>query len=244
MIYTSVTDAFPIVTRPLEGCVLWPYLDVFGLATVGFGCLCNTVAEFEKIDWVEDPSPAFVAAEFEKLKRMPKALHWRQYERATNLRMTRESADRLLSSRATDFASYMQQHYFSDYENWPADAQLSTLLMSWACGPGYPGIFKTFTSFAKKRQWTQALACAAIKVGTPGHSDYNPGIVPRNAQVALCLRNAADIDSPDGYGTPALYWPGVVKDAAAPLEQHAAASVATFAALDCGLTGHCHELAA
>lgn len=254
MLFSSVIDAFPRATLPLEGCVLWPYQDVFGLVTTGYGCLCNTEAELAKISWVGDPSSATIANELAKLRAYPRALHWRRYEAATTLRMTQASADALLDARAADFAAYMQAHFFADFEDWPADAQLALLLMAWACGPGFPAIFKTFTAFAKKRAWADAAKCAKIKVGTPGHSDYNPGIVPRNAQIALCLANATEIDSDDGMPTPALYWPGHVTASLDPsssvqgvphsvlMARAAQRALAEFDVEHYGLTGSAHEL--
>ncbi len=255
LLFPSVEYAFPIPTAKLEGCVLWPYLDVFGLSTVGFGCLCNSVDEMAKIQWIGNPSRATIANELTKLRAYPRALHWKRYEAATSLRMTQASADALLVSRANEFASYMQSHYFADFEDWPADGQLAVLLISWACGPGFPGTFKNFTGFAKARDWKNAAKCAAIKVGTPGKSDYNPGIVPRNAQVALCLANAAEIDNDDGMPTPALYWPGHVTDAIDPggapvspiphsilMARAAQRALADFDVERYGLTGSAHEL--
>ncbi len=82
-----------------------------------------------------------------------------------------------------------------------------------------------------------------INPGKPGQANWNPGVVPRNAQIKACLANAAAIDSPDGYATPALYWPGHVEDARAvtlPPAAEAAAQLAGFDINECGLTGSCH----
>lgn len=244
MLFQSVLDAFPIVTKPLEGCILWPYLDVFGLATTGYGCLCDSAVEMAKIEWIGDPSEAQVATEFAKIKKYPKALHWKLYESATTLRMTQASADALLDARANVFAAYMEQHYFADWQNWPADAQMAWMLTSWACGPGSPGIFKTCANLCLKRNWQDARQWARIKVGTPGQSDYNPGVVPRNAQIMLCLQNAADIDNQDDMATPALYWPGNVLPDSAPIGTTASAVLSSFDADKLGLTGRTHQPAA
>jgi hypothetical protein len=194
-----------------------------------------------------------VANELAKLRAYPRALHWKRYEQATTLRLTQASADALLDARASEFAAYMQAHYFADFEDWPADAQMALMLIAWACGPGFPGIFKNFTAFAKKRDWKDAATCAKIKIGTPGHSDYNPGVAPRNAQIALCLANAAEIDNDDGMPTPALYWPGHVGPAVAPgqmvgvphsvlMARAAERALADFDVERYGLTGSAHEL--
>lgn len=243
MILPSVLEAFPIVTRPLEGCVLSPYLDVFGYATVGYGCLCDTLQSFEQVEWDGKPSASQIVDGWHALKSMPKALHWKQYERATPLRMTQAGADKLLDLRAENFADYMQAHYLSEWDEWPADAQMACMLMSWACGPSYLSTFKNFLACVVKRDFIGAIACA--KISTQG----NAGIVPRNAQVALCLANAAAIDTP-GYSTPALYWPGTVHDDPAPSAAthlaYATQTLARFSFEKHGTSGHAHgpELAA
>jgi hypothetical protein len=245
-LFPSVAEAFPRVTRPLEGCVLWPYLDVFGIPTEGYGCASESLADFESIGWTDTAgksvTPAFVAQQYAALKAQPKALHFKLYEHATSLRLTQAAADALLDVRAEQFASYMAAHYFGDWDTWPADAQLAWMLLAWACGPGCPGIFKTAAGLAKTRQWDAMRQWAKINAGKPGTPSWNPGVVPRNAQIDLCLANAAAIDSPDGYATPALFWPGHVFDApsGAPLAATAAAQLVGYDVNACGLTGSCH----
>ncbi len=242
--FPSVAEAFPRVTRPLEGCVLYPYLDVFGIPTEGYGCAEQSLAEFRKVAWSEPQGD--VAAQYAALKARPKARHFSQYENATSLRLTQEAADDLLRSRADVFAAYMREHYFSEWDSWPADGQLAWMLLAWACGPGAPGEFTTAAALAKKRDWATMRKWARINPGKPGQANWNPGVVPRNAQIDLCLANAAAIDSQDGYATPALYWPGPVLDAPQPTHEEADAAqvaLASFSIEECGLTGHCHQLA-
>lgn len=253
MMFPSVAEAFPKVTRPLEGCVLWPYLDVFGLATVGYGCLVDSIDAFRKPTWrvgslQEIPTMPYVDQSRSALKSRPKAMHFGRYESATALRLTQDSADALLDSRANEFAAYMAAHYFADWYTWPADAQLAWMLIAWACGPGCPTEFKTACALAEHRQWDAMRKWAKINPGKPGTAGWNPGVVPRNAQIDLCLANAAAIDNADGYATPALYWPGHVLDSpktiadTMPAAALAASALASYDvnAADCGLTGSCH----
>jgi hypothetical protein len=250
--FPSVAEAFPRVTRPLEGCVLWPYLDVFGIPTEGYGCAEQNLAAFVAVDWTRaDGQPItdnYKVAQYSAIKAQPKALNFNRYKNATALRLTQDAADALLDSRANEFASYMAAHYFADWDTWPADAQLAWMLIAWACGPGCPTEFKTACALAEHRQWDAMRKWAKINPGKPGTAGWNPGVVPRNAQIDLCLANAAAIDNADGYATPALYWPGHVLDSpktiadTMPAAALAASALASYDvnAADCGLTGSCH----
>ena len=242
MIWPSVIDIFPTFTKPLEGCVLWPYQDILGLVTIGYGCLIEPEALAAAIpDWVGSPSPAEVARQWNLVNAFPKAMHFARYENACTLRLTQEGVDHLLESRMQTFSGTLQ-HYFPAWDRFPADAQLGILAMAWACGAGFPATFTNFSRFANQRDWKNAARCATIKEAG------NPGIHPRNLQVALCLQNAADIDDGD-YGTGALYWPNPVREALPPdadpknipLHVEAATALANFNVHALGLTGHAHE---
>jgi len=251
--YQSVLDNLLRFNKPLEGEVLWPYQDILGLVTVGIGCLIeNQVGDRAalalSVPWVGGPTPRTVREEFAKVDALPKAMHFNRYRDACSLRLTEDGVLDLLQTRAEQFEAELLRG-FPGWEDWPADAQMGVLGMSWACGPGFWRKFVNFHDYANARRWDMAAKCAGIR------TDGNPGVVPRNAQVALCFANAAEIDSPDGYGTPALFWPGHVAPAVAPdtdpravpMSIHAAraAELATqrFNIEQYGLTGHRHDLA-
>lgn len=241
MAQQSVVEIFPSFTAPLEGRVLWPYQDILGLVTIGYGCLINPEMLAAAVKgWVGNPSPGDIAREWNKVKALPKAMHYNRYRDACSLRLTDEGVNDLLRLRMEVFEGTLR-HYFPDWDTFPADAQLAIMAMAWACGAGFPVEFKTFTAFVLKRQWTNAALCAKIR------EQGNPGVHPRNLQVQLCLANAAAID--DGvYGSPALYWPGVVRDEVAPdsdpshipLRVLAAKALANYDVNALGLTGHAH----
>lgn len=235
--HQSVIDALVPFNTPLEGCVAWPYQDILGLVTVGIGCLIEPVENALPLAWEGKPDAATIRAEWAKVNARPKALHFNRYRDASTLRLSQIGIANLVAQRARLFEKVLLQH-FPAWHDWAADAQLAVMAMSWACGPAFPKTFKNFTRYAIDRDWVNAAKCAAIK------TDGNPGIVPRNAQVQLCLANAAAIDSPAGYATPALYWPGPVLDEVRPLVDVARRSLDEFSIENCGLTGHCHALAA
>lgn len=245
MIYPQVLDALPRFNRPLEGAIHHPYQDIIGLVTVGIGCLIEPVGLALPIPWVGDPSPSDIRREWVQVNSLPPARHFNQYAAASHLRLTDDGIDQLLETRAHDFEAELRKG-FPGWDDFPADAQLGIFGMAWACGPGFWRKFTNFQGFALKGDWLNALRCAKIR------EQGNPGVVPRNAQVALCLANAAEIAVP-GMTTPALYWPGHVAEAvppdtdprAIPLSVHAARraelAMARFNVEQYGLTGHGHD---
>lgn len=246
MIRQSVIDIFPTFTAPLEGKVLWPYQDILGLVTIGYGCLIDPSALASTVqDWMLEgksdlPTPPQVVHEWGKVKAMPKAMHFARYQDSCRLRLSLAGVDELLQARMQLFEGTLS-YYFPDWDTFPADAQLAIMAMAWACGAGFPKAFTNFAGFVLERDWANAAKCAKIR------EDGNPGIHPRNLQVQLCLANAAAIDDGD-QGTPALYWPNPVRDAVAPdadpanipLHVQAAAALANFDVYAHGLTGHAH----
>jgi|SRR6478609_1545868 len=237
--FKDVSDSLLKFNAPLEGVVAWPYQDILGLVTVGIGCLIEPVGLALPLHWDGSPDAATIRQEWTRVNSLKPAMHFNQYKSASSLRLTDSGVQDLLAHRALDFEATLRK-WFPDWDNWPADAQMAALGMSWACGPAFPRTFTNFAHYANVRDWANAAKCAKIR------EQGNPGIVPRNKQIALCLANAAAIDSPDGYATPALYWPGPVLDAPNPTgeqAEEAAAALAAFSIEDCGLTGHCHELA-
>jgi GH24 family phage-related lysozyme (muramidase) len=246
--YDSVIESFPKLTAPLEGCILWPYQDILGLVTIGYGCLIDPAALASTVqDWMLEgtsdlPTPPQVAHEWGKVKAMQKALHFARYKDSCRLRLSMGGVNALLQARMQSFEGTLR-HYFPEWDTFPADAQLAIMAMAWACGAGFPKTFVNFTRFALKRDWANAAKCAKIR------EDGNPGVHPRNLQVQLCLANAAAIDDLSGLPTPALYWPNPVRDAVAPdsdpanipLHVLAAEAIGSFNVYDSGLTGHAHS---
>jgi GH24 family phage-related lysozyme (muramidase) len=239
--HDPVVEIFPKFTAPLEGCVLWPYQDILGLVTIGYGCLIEPEGLAAAVQgWLGTPSPGAIALEWNKVNALPKAMHFNRYRDACSLRLDQAGVDNLLRFRMQLFEGTLR-HHFPDWDRFPSDAQLAIMAMAWACGPGFPATFETFATFVRRRDWASAAKCAKIR------EEGNPGVHPRNLQVQLCLANAAAIDDGD-QGTAALYWPNPVRDAVAPdsnpanipVHVQAAEALASFNVYELGLTGHAH----
>ena len=212
--HASVVDSFVAFTQPLEGKVLWPYLDVLGLVTVGYGCLIDPLPLAERISWkLPNGLPASleaVRADWTRLKARKDLakVHFKFAAAVTSIRLTEEGAGDLLRLRAASFEVELKKHLPS-WDSFPADAQLCCMSMAWACGPGFPITFKNFAKFANLHDWANAAKCAAIR------TEGNPGIVPRNAQNSLCMVNAA-ASAARGLPVDQLFWPQTVPLSGAP----------------------------
>lgn len=215
----AVVDVFAAFTRPLEGCVLWPYLDCLGLVTVGYGCLIDPEPMAAPLTWLGNPSAGTVAQQWMALKARQdlKTRHFNYAAPLTTLRLDQPGADALLDQRMELFEGTLK-HYFPSWDSWPADAQLAVMAMAWACGAGYPAKFPNFTTFARVSDWLNAAKCAEI------NATGNPGIVPRNKQVQLCLANAASSQA-QGLDPERLFWPAAASDSHEPLAQEAGAAL-------------------
>ncbi len=202
ILHPSVLAAYHAYSEPLEGRVSSMYLDVKGLITVGVGNLINTPDTAVAVKgWVIDGRPAtdrevredWMALRSEDDRRLRtgerslRKLHWKYAAPYTRVRLPDEAIDALVESKLHQFVAHMVKHHFPDMASWPADAQLGTCSMAWACGPGFPLTFKNFAKAAKAQDWLGCEASCNLK------SDGNPGVIPRNRQAKLCFRNAAAV---------------------------------------------------
>lgn len=238
--HESTRNIFPTFTRPLEGDVLWPYLDVLGLVTTGYGCLIDPVflADDGVIPWkLTDGSLAprdRIVADWHALKgRQDLArLHFKYAAAVTTIRLTEQDAADLLEHRATQTEQTLRE-YFPAWDSFPADGQLGLMSMAWACGGAFAKKFPRFAKDVNAGDWNAALAeCSIDSVG-------NPGIVPRNAQDRLCFTNAFSVQA-RGLDPSTLHWPSAVPSAEQfdeDIRRAAQLALANHSILDIGTAG-------
>ncbi len=178
--HDSVRTIFPMFTARFEGRVAWMYLDCKGLVTVGLGCLIDPESTARGLPFkhkgTDTPaSPDEIGAEWELVKG-DQTLAKRGYQAAgkvTRLYLTSADIDALATKRLDNFEQWMVKA-LPDFQTWPADAQLATLSMCWAMGPGFVKTFKNWLGFAKEKDWTSCAKCCLMR--TTG----NVGLIPRN----------------------------------------------------------------
>jgi hypothetical protein len=205
----AVRAAWEPFNKPLEGRVQWMYLDVKGFVSTGVGNLIDasrtaltepTDAERTKshqiaraLPWQigedgELASDTDIDAEWDLVKsRMDMAKQGGgAFKGITTLRLSDEAIDELVFSKLDEMEGVLKSRGpFTDFDTWPADAQLGLLSMSWGMGPKFN--FPKFQAAVASRDWTTAAAECRFnpEIGT---------IVERNDRDQQLFRNAATVE--------------------------------------------------
>lgn len=223
--YASVRSSFVGITEPLEGRVDHFYADVRGLVTIAYGVLVDPVSIATSLPMLRaDGTPAtsaeivtdwqFVKGECCEQYADSSKCAWRGSGRAcmahdghreaakiTRLRLSAEGVE-AVTLRKLDQVNKQLVTRFPAFESWPADAQLATLSLAWACGAGFR--FPRLDAALRRRDFAvAALECKiAVDRGT---------IKKRNVMNAQCYRNAALVVA--AHLEPSkLYWPMSISD--------------------------------
>lgn len=183
--------AFVDFTAKFEGVVPWMYCDVKGLVSIGIGNLIDPIQMATALPFVRpDGSPADrseIAAEWLRIKNYPNAaaLGHRAVEHVAQLRLTAGGVHDLVAGKLGQVDAQLAI-YYPGYPLWPADAQLATISISWACGAAFGAKeFPKLAAFLAMRDFSGAVReCHMDETG-------NPGLRPRNAADAILYRNAA-----------------------------------------------------
>lgn len=181
------------------------YLDVKGLVTVAIGNLIDPVGAALDLPFVHaDGSPASRAEidyAWHTVKAHGELAHQGNYNAQflTDLRLTPEGISELVGTVLKRFASALAAHY-PGFESWPADAQLATLAMAWACGPAFHAVgFGALEHALRAGDFVAAANCCHInEVG-------NAGVHPRN----LAMRDLYFLAAAKPEDADALHWPAV-----------------------------------
>jgi len=214
---SSVEAAFRAFSSKFEGAVNFMYLDVKGLVTTGIGNLIDPGGAALTLPWLRPDgslaSQREVAAEWTYVKSRQdlKLRGGMIYGSITRLRLSDEGVSQLLMG-VLHLNNDALVKRFPDFEDWPADAQLATHSMAWACGTGF-----RFPRLAEALQAADfrdaAKECHMNEAG-------NPGLAPRNAANKVLYRNASvtrDLHlDPDHLCWPVDMDVAVLKDEAAP----------------------------
>lgn len=204
----SVAEAFVAFSAPMEGVCTWLYLDVEGLVTTAIGVLVDPVSAAIHLPWVRpDGSPAShseIVSEWSKVKARQdmKLRGGGAYKGVTTLRLTDEGV-RQVTQTVLERMDRQLSARFPAYADWPADAQLATLSMAWACGAAFR--FPRLEAALKARDFlTAAVECHITEEG-------NPGVKPRNRANTTLYRNASVVEG-DHLDHERLWYPRDIFD--------------------------------
>ena len=212
--HDSVRAAFVAFSSKHEGVLYAMYADIKSLITTGIGNLIDPIDSALSVPFVRaDGTPAGraeIAAEWRAVKAgscgatgdtsdqclwlgrknpengNPCFAHqgWRASAPFTKLRLTPAGLERLVLGKLDSNESELR-HRFPAWDSWPADAQLATHSMAWACGSRF--------RFPKLASALNALDFDASSVHCHIREAGNPGIVGRNIANKAMYRNAAAV---------------------------------------------------
>lgn len=212
----SVARAFHGFSADLEGVVPFLYLDIKGLVTTAMGVLVDPMPMVDALPLCRpDGSPASIAEKRAEWARV----HARQdlrlrggmvYRAVAQLHLTPEGVEAVTESRLRLTVAHLRR-YYPDWDQWPADAQLGTLSMAWACGAafGTAGGWPKLHAALLARRWDDAAEECTIRGG---------GTIPlRNRRTRLCYRNARQVEL-WGLDPDVLHWPEEAAPPSIPVE--------------------------
>lgn len=193
LIQPAVRAAFVPFSSKLEGVVPWMYLDILGLVTVAIGNLIDPIVHALNMPFVRsDGTPASqqdIRDAWHAVKSRPELAQQghRVAARYTTIRLTPAGIEQVVWRKAEEMIDHLAKR-FTEFPTWPADAQLATLSMAWACGPAFrfPALEKALRA---KDFAAAALHCHINETG-------NPGVIPRNVANKAMYRHAASATDP------------------------------------------------
>jgi GH24 family phage-related lysozyme (muramidase) len=202
-------------SSPMEGEVNHFYADVKGLITIGVGNLVDPVAAAVHLPMRRQDgtlaSRDEIIADWARVKNDPDTarLGHRRAAQLTRLHIDRADLEALVETKLRSNDAILANR-FKQWEEWPADAQLATHSMAWACGPYFPRSWPLLSAALDAQDWQAASNnCRMDEKG-------NPGLKPRNLVNRMLYRNAAIVVA-SGFTEPphdpaTLYWPRDLED--------------------------------
>jgi hypothetical protein len=157
--HSHIRDYWTTFSEPLEGLVNFMYLDSRGWVSTGIGNKIDETAQelsapseqerasslrlANEVTWTAGDHAASeeeVAAAWDAVKArldLAPSGH-RAFENLTILRLTIDEINRLVLGKLDQMEQFLVgRPEFTNFQNWPANAQLATLSMCWALGPAF-----------------------------------------------------------------------------------------------------------
>jgi GH24 family phage-related lysozyme (muramidase) len=219
--WDSVRDIWTDFNSPLEARLHFMYLDIKGLVTTGLGNLIDTTGPpplrpptdservashrlAQRMAWrdgdgalVDDDA---IAVEWDQIKERLDQAHFGggTFAQFATLFLDDDEIDRLVFDKLEEMESVLRNRTpFADFDDFPADAQLGLLSMSWGMGPAFQ--FPKFQAFVAEGDW----------FGAADECRFNPDIgtiKTRNDRDQQLFRNAAAVVE-NGGDRDVLVWP-------------------------------------
>lgn len=190
----SVRNTFVPFTISFEGAVPWMYVDVKGYVTTGFGNLIDPISSALGLPWLRnsDNAPASqseIADEWNRVKGSGLEQAGGESNAAQNittLHLDSDGINRLVQGKLDSNEAILSGR-FSNWDSWPADAQLAAHSMAWADGANF--------RFPKLVAAVNAMYPDFTTAADESHTDDmgNPGLKPRNKATFILWNNGASV---------------------------------------------------
>ncbi len=194
----SVVDQLPALFGKWEGAALpYMYTDSKGFVTTGTGNLIDPVDHALALTWRRPDggvaSPDEVRAAWQTVKDAWPGVQSIHSKTLTDLRLDQNALDGLMGQTIKSFVGYLVKRY-PQFSNWPADAQMAILSISWAWGPGFStrwgSLGKDFDAAVNAAPPKFSDAGAIMRKASAHEESINPGIVPRDIATQAMLVKA------------------------------------------------------
>jgi hypothetical protein len=206
--HQSVALALPGFLKQFEGKVNFMYLDVKGLVTIGVGHLIDPVDQALKLDFQTKggggASTGEIAAEWSTVKARKDLIGQGSaaFGQITRLQLTDRGISQMIDQHAAAIESYIKTNasariYFSNFDRWPADAQLGFMGIAWGIVPIPQFGWHAFPKACQAEDWLTAAKECKIS---------SPLAAGRNEAHKLMFMNAAAVKA-NGENIAELSWP-------------------------------------
>lgn len=150
-----------IKSTDFENSIPHMYLDSVGAVTVGVGNKLSSVADTQKLTFInrqtkKAATPQEIKSDFESVKNQSKGLRAAAYEQYTKLYLPEAAIDELLNTRITETKNALKRN-FPKYESYPLTVQFA--LVDMAFNLGITGLIQKFPTFKKaieSEKWKEA----------------------------------------------------------------------------------------
>ena len=207
--HQSVIDKLPDFLKQYEGKVNFMYLDVKGLVTIGIGNLIDPVGQALKLEFGTKGGggpvgSGDVISEWNTVKARKDLIGKGSpaFDAITRLQLTDRGITTMVNNAAQAIETYITtnasaQKFYSNFKNWPADAQLGFMGVAWGGIPLPQFGWHKFPEACKDEDWdTAAKECTITSAIAAG----------RNEAHRLMFTNAAAVKS-NGDPISVLCWP-------------------------------------
>ena len=207
--HQSVQNALHDFLKQYEGKVNFMYLDVKGLVTIGVGHLIDPINQALKLEFRTkggsgSVSTAEVTSEWQTVKSrkdlIPKG--GEAFGAVTRLELSDKGIKAMVISHANGIENYIKTNaaakkFYSNFDNWPADAQLGFFGVAWGGIPIPQFGWHKFPEACRVEDWDKAAAECKIT---------SPIAAGRNEAHKTMFLNAAAVKA-NGDSITELSWP-------------------------------------